>query len=284
MATLAYLDATGRDKINSATFLNTLIDFSEPGLLGVFTDEATISRLERIMAAHRLPAGAGHAPLLRPAAGQRPDLELRGQQLADGRGAAGLRPAQLERRLHPDARRDALVLPAQLLSGEPAGPRRDGARRPAARPVAAVDQDLYFLAAEQDHIAPWRTAYRAPGSRRTGPLRAVQLGPHRRHRQPAQPEVDPPGAARRPARCRPTPTTGSPRPTTHRATWWEDWASWIGDRAGALRQAAADGQPEVPSARRRARARTYARRDRACRLADQNRGSCLHVSPSPRPS
>ena len=35
--------------INSATFLNTLIDFSEPGLLGVFTDEASISRLEKTM-------------------------------------------------------------------------------------------------------------------------------------------------------------------------------------------------------------------------------------------
>ena len=49
MATLAYLDAVGMDLINSATFLNTLIDFSEPGLLGVFTDEASIRRLERTM-------------------------------------------------------------------------------------------------------------------------------------------------------------------------------------------------------------------------------------------
>jgi polyhydroxyalkanoate synthase subunit PhaC len=49
MATLAYLDAVGLDFINSATFLNTLIDFSEPGLLGVFTDEASIRRLERTM-------------------------------------------------------------------------------------------------------------------------------------------------------------------------------------------------------------------------------------------
>ena len=35
MATLAYLDAVGLDLINSATFLNTLIDVNEPGLLGV---------------------------------------------------------------------------------------------------------------------------------------------------------------------------------------------------------------------------------------------------------
>jgi polyhydroxyalkanoate synthase subunit PhaC len=49
MATLAYLDAVGVDKINSATFLNTLIDFSEPGLMGVFTDRTAVARLERTM-------------------------------------------------------------------------------------------------------------------------------------------------------------------------------------------------------------------------------------------
>jgi polyhydroxyalkanoate synthase subunit PhaC len=49
MATLAYLNATGADRINSATFLNTLIDFSEPGILGAFTNESTISKLESSM-------------------------------------------------------------------------------------------------------------------------------------------------------------------------------------------------------------------------------------------
>ncbi|MBV8491094.1 MAG: poly-beta-hydroxybutyrate polymerase, partial [Candidatus Eremiobacteraeota bacterium] len=47
---LAHLAAHGQgDRVNSATLTNTLIDFSMPGDLGVFTDEDTISRLEERM-------------------------------------------------------------------------------------------------------------------------------------------------------------------------------------------------------------------------------------------
>jgi polyhydroxyalkanoate synthase len=46
----AYLAAHGQqDRINSITVTNTLIDFSIPGDLGVFTDEDTIARLEKRM-------------------------------------------------------------------------------------------------------------------------------------------------------------------------------------------------------------------------------------------
>ena len=47
---LAYNAAVGDNSVNSATLLNTLVDFSVPGALGVFTDEATISGLEKEMA------------------------------------------------------------------------------------------------------------------------------------------------------------------------------------------------------------------------------------------
>jgi polyhydroxyalkanoate synthase len=44
---LAYLSAHGQsDRIAAATLTNSLVDFSEPGDLGVFTDESTIARLE----------------------------------------------------------------------------------------------------------------------------------------------------------------------------------------------------------------------------------------------
>ena len=47
---LAHNAAIGDRSIKSATFLNTLTDFSVPGALGVFTDEATIAGLEKQMA------------------------------------------------------------------------------------------------------------------------------------------------------------------------------------------------------------------------------------------
>ena len=46
----AYLAGTGDERIGSVTLLNTMLDYSEPGVLGVFTDEPTVARLERQMA------------------------------------------------------------------------------------------------------------------------------------------------------------------------------------------------------------------------------------------
>src|SRR5208282_5430705 len=46
----AFLSEKGDDRIGSITLLNTLLDYSEPGVLGTFTDEKTVARLERQMA------------------------------------------------------------------------------------------------------------------------------------------------------------------------------------------------------------------------------------------
>ncbi|MDR3477252.1 MAG: class I poly(R)-hydroxyalkanoic acid synthase [Gammaproteobacteria bacterium] len=48
--TLAYLAQTNDTRINAATFLTTLLDFSEPGELAVFTDAKQITIMEKIMA------------------------------------------------------------------------------------------------------------------------------------------------------------------------------------------------------------------------------------------
>src|SRR5262249_53161971 len=45
----AYLAATGDRRLGSITLLNTLLDYSNPGVLGAFTDELTVSRLARPM-------------------------------------------------------------------------------------------------------------------------------------------------------------------------------------------------------------------------------------------
>ena len=46
----AYLAGTGDGRLGTITLLNTLVDYGEPGVLGAFTDEQTISRLEKQMA------------------------------------------------------------------------------------------------------------------------------------------------------------------------------------------------------------------------------------------
>jgi len=46
---LAYMKSIGDERIKSATFFTTMIDFSQPGDLGVFIDEEQICGLEKVM-------------------------------------------------------------------------------------------------------------------------------------------------------------------------------------------------------------------------------------------
>src|SRR5258708_7412912 len=48
-ATLGYLAAKGDDRVKSATYFVSLLDFSQPGELGVFIDEAQVASLEKKM-------------------------------------------------------------------------------------------------------------------------------------------------------------------------------------------------------------------------------------------
>ena len=233
MATLAYLDAVGLDKINSATFLNTLIDFSEPGLLGVFTDESMISRLERSMAKTGfLPAEDMRRSfdLLRAndliwnyvvsswlMGEDPPAFDLLSWNADSTRMPADMHSFYLR----------SCYLENQLARGvmELAGQQLD---------LSVVDQDLYFLAAEQDHIAPWRTAYLGallPAGRvrfvlsNSGHIAGIVNPPNPKSTHKVLPD-DGPLPADADAWLSAT--------TTHSATWWEDWATWIRDRAGAL--------------------------------------------------
>ena len=46
----AYLAKAGDARLGTVTLLNTLLDYSEPGVLGAFADQRTVARLERQMA------------------------------------------------------------------------------------------------------------------------------------------------------------------------------------------------------------------------------------------
>ena len=235
MATLAYLDAVGLDLINSATFLNTLIDFSEPGLLGVFTDEASIRRLERTM------KRTGFLP--------KEDMQrsfnlLRTNDLiwnyAVSSWLMGEEPpafdllswnndsTRMPAEMHTFYLRSCYV-ENELARGvmELAGQRLD---------LGKVDQDLYFLSAEQDHIAPWRSSY-AGARLPSGDVRFVLSNSGH-----IAGIVNPPS----PKSIHRVLEGGRPLPedpaewmaaaTMYPMTWWEDWAKWIGVRAGGMRK------------------------------------------------
>ena len=188
---LAVLAARGRQPAASVTLLTTLLDFSDTGILDIFIDEAGVKLREMTLGA-QAPAGpallkgqelATTFSFLRP---ERPGLELRRRQLPEGRVAAGLRPAVLERRRHQPARADVLLVPAPHLPAgraEAAG-QADGLRREA-RPGQRQGAGVHLRLARRPHRALEGGLCLDAHHERQEALRARCLGPHRRRHQPA---------------------------------------------------------------------------------------------------
>ena len=195
------------------TLLNTMVDFAEPGALGVFTDEATVAKLERKMAKRgylEADEMAGTFDMLRAN-----DLIfnyvvsnwLMGQQppafdILAWNGDSTRMPAAM----HSFYLRNCYVQ-NKFAKGELelAGQRLD---------LGDVDEDLYVVAAVNDHIVPWTVLVRdrattsagRPGSSCpaavTSPASSTRRGP-RRGSCPATSTRSPPKpGGRRPPACR----------------------------------------------------------------------------------
>jgi len=176
-STLAWLAEKRRVRVTSATFLAAQVDFNHAGDLLVFVDEDQISALERDMQA---------TGVLEHAALERPDLVLCRQQLSQGSTALGVRSAALEFGCDANAGGQPFLLPAQLLSGEPAVHRQHGAGQHAARSDQGKGADL--------QSGDPRGSYRAGGFsplwfailRWPGEICAVRVRAYRRRDQPAR--------------------------------------------------------------------------------------------------
>ncbi len=229
---LAWLAARGERRIGAATFLTTMTDFSEPGDLGVFIDEAQLARLERHMEAR----GCLDAAYMQTVFSLLRDNDLIWNFVVNnyllGRepppfdllfwNADGTRmPAMMHRfylrRFYLENR---LVEPGGItLLGEPID-------------LGRITLPCYFLSTREDHIAPWESTYR--GARRFGgPVRFV-LG---RSGHIAG-VVNPPVAGKygywTHGRPPPEPADFLARARGHAGSWWPDWVRWLRRRSGAL--------------------------------------------------
>ena len=226
--------AQPRVKVRSATLLNTLVDFSEPGPMGQFLDRSSVERLS----AQMLERGYLEATemsamfdLLRPR-----DLIwnyvesgwLMGEQPpgfdilvwnADG--------TRMPADMHSFYLRCCYV-ENQLARGEMtlAGTRLE---------LSRVTADAYVLSAREDHIAPWKSAYATVGLL-GGEVRFVLSSSGH-----IAGIVNPPGPKRRywtndgDASAEDGPEAWMAGAEEHPGSWWQDWADWIGCRAGARR-------------------------------------------------
>ena len=185
---LAHNAAAGDRSIKSATFLNTLTDFSVPGALGVFTDEATIKGLERQMAKKGFLDAEKMAHTF--------DL-LRANDLVFAyvinNWLLGKKPPAFDLlawnkdSTRMPARMHARYLRSCYLNNEFARGEFEIAGQKLA--PEKIDVDTYVLAAADDHIVPWTSAYKTT-QLIGGDSRFVhdQGRAHRWDRQPAQPE------------------------------------------------------------------------------------------------
>ena len=227
---LAYNAATGDRSIKSATFLNTLTDFSVPGTLGVFTDEATIAGLEKQMAKRGFLDADKMAHTFDA---------LRANDLVFGyvvnNWLLGKKPPAFDLLVW---NKDSTRMPAKMhsqylrscyLNNEFARGEFeiDGQKLDPSK----VEIDTYVLSAVDDHIVPWVSGYKT----------TQVLGGHNRFVLSTSGHiagiVNPPGP-------KPKHWTNDARPADAEAwkagarlqegTWWEDWAEWIAAQGGPL--------------------------------------------------
>ncbi len=234
MMLLAYLDAVGDDRVRSATLLNTLVDFSEPGALGIFTDVDSVARLERKM------ARTGHLEATSLAttfdALRANDLIwsyvvtnwLMGEQPpAFDILAWNADSTRMPAKMHAFYLRSCYIS-NQLARGELelAGERLR---------LDEITQDVFLVAAERDHIVPWRSAYKAIPLLPKADVRFVLSSSGH-----IAGIVNPPSPKARhwigSGGNLLDPDTWREHATQHQGSWWEPWAAWIGERAGTRRK------------------------------------------------
>jgi polyhydroxyalkanoate synthase len=228
-ALLAYLSAKGEDRIASTALLNTLVDFSRPGRLGAFTDKASVERLERRMAERGFLEASemmGIFTFMRSN-----DLvwnyAVNNWLLGDDPQpfdilAWNADSTRMPANMHSFYLRSC-YLGNELAAGtmELAGTRLD---------LAKVRGDLYVVGAIEDHIAPWEGSYLN-----------TQVMPNAESRYVLSSAghiagiVNPPSPKswfRTADAYPPDPQQWLDASERHEGSWWEDWAAWIGERAG----------------------------------------------------
>jgi polyhydroxyalkanoate synthase len=244
-AMTAWLTARGeQDRVASLTLMNTLLDFTLPGQLGVFTDETAIDRLEGTMARKGyLPADnmATTFNLLRARdlvwnyvvnnwlLGEDPaPFDMLSWNSDSTRMPAAMQTEYLR----------SLYLENRLAKGELklAGERLD---------LSGISQDSYFISAEKDHIALWKAVYAGAklmgGTVRfmlsnSGHIAGVVNPPNPKSKHwvgSAETLPDDPEAWRAQA-------------TEVAKSWWLDWTPWIAERAGEQRTPPATGSAMHP--------------------------------------
>jgi polyhydroxyalkanoate synthase len=242
---LAWLAKEDDKRIVSATFFTTMLDFSDPGELGVFIDEEQIGLVEKHMEKKGFLDGSQMAQvfsMLREndliwsafinnylLGKDPPPFDLLYWNSDSTRMPAMmhgfyLREMYLNNRLiEPDA---------LTLAGRPIDLRR-------------IKVPAYLLSAREDHIAPWRSTFAATGLF-AGPVRFVLAASGH-----IAGVINPPVANKYHfwTNTRKGRTTDAWLKTAerHEGSWWPDWSAWIARKGGGRVPAREPGAGALPA-------------------------------------
>ncbi|MGH8688870.1 MAG: alpha/beta fold hydrolase, partial [Burkholderiales bacterium] len=231
---LAVLAAKGEDRVESVTLLASMLDFSDTGQIGLFVDEASVAQREATLGRGGILPAAELATVF--SALRANDLIwpyvvnnylLGGRPAAfdilywngDGTNLPGpmycwyLRNAYLENRLREAGALSCLGVPVDL---------------------GKVARPSFVVATREDHIVPWRTAYRSIGA--LGGEKTFVLGASGHVAGIINPAADKRRSHWTGA------TQGEPDAWLAQATespgsWWPRWTAWLEDFKGGARPA-----------------------------------------------
>ena len=230
-ATLACLAARGDKRVRSATFFASLVDFAEPGDLGVFIDEAQLSSLEATMADKGYLDGRHMATTF---------SMLRANDLiwsfVVNNYLLGREPLPFDLLFWNS---DSTRMPAAMhgfylrkmyqenLLAQPEGLSLDGVPIDLRR----IDIPTYIVATREDHIAPWRACFAACGLYRGRRRFVLGASGH------IAGIVNPPAAGKYGYWTGPVLEAQVAdawlAAAEHRdGSWWSDWHEWQRRRAG----------------------------------------------------
>ncbi len=229
-STLAYMAAKGDDRIQAATFFTSLIDFEESGELSVFVDEAQIQSIEEAMSERGYLEGREMATTFNM---------LRANDLiwsfVINNYMLGKEPFPFDL-LYWNS--DSTRMPAamhsfylrnmyqQNLLSKPGGVTLAGV------PIdlSSVKTPTYILATKDDHIAPWKSSFKATGIYSGKNRFVLSASGH------IAGVINPPAAKKycywTNAKKAANADDWFDGAKQHEGSWWPDWIKWLGKYAG----------------------------------------------------
>jgi polyhydroxyalkanoate synthase len=247
--TLSWMKSHGDDRIKSATFLVTMLDFAEAGELGVFVDEEQLRAIEERMDRKGYLEGSDMAQTFNM---------LRANDLiwsfVVNNYLLGKEPFQFDL-LYWNS--DATRMPARMHSfylrnmyqanrlAQPGGITLAGERID----LGTVDVPAYFVSTREDHIAPWKSTYRGT-ELLGGPKRFVLAASGH-----IAGVVNPPDSGKYSHWTNdalpPSPEAWFEGAVETAGSWWPDWHRWVtalDDRCVLARTPGNGGPPVIEDA------------------------------------